>query len=198
MTKPPSLPPLNGPRHPFHAGRGSTHLRARHEHGRAFAQVPLLLIDLETEERHYRPQLICSVICRAALPAVLSLVGEVERVVKGNAVKPAELWPKLAQRFTLIGVQGIVRMAMAGFDTACWDALAIASDMPLVRLLGAEPRPIPAYNSCGLGLMDDRGALADEAEKLLAGGFQAIKLRLGYPDFNAGHRRHSCRAPAHR
>ncbi|MGA8945680.1 MAG: enolase C-terminal domain-like protein, partial [Pseudolabrys sp.] len=144
-----------------------------------FRQVPLLLIDLETEEGITgRSYLFCYF--RAALPAVLSLVGEVERVVKGNAVKPAELWPKLAQRFTLIGVQGIVRMAMAGFDTACWDALAIASDMPLVRLLGAEPRPIPAYNSCGLGLMNDGGALADEAEKLLAGGFQAIKLRLGY------------------
>ena len=37
-------------------------------------------------------------------------------------------------------------------------------------MLGAEPRPIPAYNSCGLGLMDDLGALAAEAEKLLAGG----------------------------
>ena len=146
----------------------------------AFRQVPLLLIDLETEEGVTgRSYVFCYF--RAALPAVSSLVGEVERVVKGNAVKPTELWAKLAQRFTLIGVQGIVRMAMAGFDTACWDALAIANNVPLAKLLGAEPRPIPAYNSCGLGLMDDRGALADEAEKLLAGGFRAIKLRLGYP-----------------
>ena len=99
----------------------------------------------------------------------MSLLGEVERVVKGDAIAPAELWAKLAQRFTLIGVQGIVRMAMAGFDTACWDALAVAAGVPLVTLLGAEPQPIPAYNSCGLGLMDDLGALADEAEKLLAG-----------------------------
>ena len=66
-------------------------------------------------------------------------------------------------------------MAMAGFDTACWDALAIANDVPLAKLLGAEPRPIPAYNRCGLGLMDDRGALADEAEKLLAGNFHAMR-----------------------
>ena len=43
-------------------------------------------------------------------------------------------------------------------------------------------KPIPAYNSCGLGLMDDLGALADEAETLLAvGNFRAVKLRLGYP-----------------
>src|SRR5262252_7532610 len=78
----------------------------------AFRQVPLLLIDLETEE---------GVTGRSYLfgyfrAAVASLVGEVEHVVVGGAVQPAELWEKLARRFTLIGVQGIVRMAMAGFD----------------------------------------------------------------------------------
>ena len=146
----------------------------------AFRQVPLLLIDLETEEGVTGHSYLFGYF-RAALPAASSLVGEVERVVKGSQAKPAELRAKLTQRFTLIGVQGIVRMAMAGFDTACWDALAIASGVPLAKLLGAEPRPIPAYNSCGLGLMNDHGVLADEAEKLLAGGFRAVKLRLGYP-----------------
>ena len=112
----------------------------------------------------------------------MSLLGEVERVVKGAPLAPTELWAKLARRFALIGVQGIVRMALAGFDVACWDALAIAAGVPLARMLGAEPKPIPAYNSCGLGLMDDLGALAAEAEKLLAvGNFRAVKLRLGYP-----------------
>jgi mandelate racemase len=146
----------------------------------AFRQVPLLLIDLETEEGVTGHSYLFGYF-RAALSAASSLVGEVERVVKGSQAKPAELRAKLTQRFTLIGIQGIVRMAMAGFDTACWDALAIASGVPLAKLLGAEPRPIPAYNSCGLGLMNDHGMLADEAEKLLAGGFRAIKLRLGYP-----------------
>ena len=68
---------------------------------------------------------------------------------------------------------------MAALDAACWDALAIASSVPLATLLGAAPKSIPAYNSCGLGLMA-APALADEAEKLLAGGFRAMKLRLGY------------------
>src|SRR5258707_1076921 len=71
-------------------------------------------------------------------------------------------------------------MAMAGFDIAAWDALAIAAGWPLASLLGSTPKRVPAYNSCGLGLMaPDR--LAEEAEKLLAGGFRAVKLRLGYP-----------------
>jgi len=146
----------------------------------AFREVPLLLIDLETEEGVTgRCWLFCYL--RAAAPAIASLLGEIERLSKGDAIDPAALWAKIARRFTLIGVQGIVRMAMAGFDMACWDALALAARQPLCRLLGAEPRPIPAYNSCGLGLMEDLGALAAEAEMLLAGGFRAIKLRLGYP-----------------
>jgi mandelate racemase len=147
----------------------------------ALRQVPLLLVDVETEEGVTgRTWLFCYV--RAAAPAIMSILGEVETVTKGAPVDPAALWAKLARRFALIGVQGIVRMALAAFDTACWDALARAANLPLVRLLGAEPRPIPAYNSCGLGLMDDPGALAAEAEKLLAiGNFRAVKLRLGYP-----------------
>ena len=102
------------------------------------------------------------------------------RVVKGERVAPADLWSRLTERFALIGVQGIVRMAMSGFDMAAWDALAVAADLPLATLIGSAPRPIPAYNSCGLGLMTP-DKVADEAEKLLAGGFRALKLRLGYP-----------------
>jgi mandelate racemase len=146
----------------------------------AFRRAPLLLIDMETEEGITgRSYIFCYL--PAAAPAIASLLGEVAVQTKGETVDPAALWAKLAQRFTLIGVQGIVRMAMAGFDVACWDALAIAAGKPLAAMLGAEMRTVPAYNSCGLGLMEDFGALAAEAEKLLAGGFRAVKLRLGYP-----------------
>jgi len=142
--------------------------------------APLLLIDLETEEGITgRSYLFCYL--RAAAPAIASLLGEIETQTKGQMLDPRALWAKLARRFTLIGVQGVVRMAMAGFDVACWDALAIAAGQPLATFIGASPRAIPAYNSCGLGLMDDMGALAAEAERLLDGGFRAIKLRLGYP-----------------
>jgi len=68
---------------------------------------------------------------------------------------------------------------MAGLDVAMWDALAIASGVPLASFIGGKLGPIPAYNSCGLGLMAPE-EVADEAEKLLARGFRAVKLRLGY------------------
>jgi mandelate racemase len=142
-------------------------------------RAPLLLIDLETEEGVTgRAYLFCYL--RAAVPAMAAMLHEIGHMVEGDRVVPAELWGKLAQRFMLIGVQGVVRMAMAGLDVAAWDALAIAADVPLATFLGAKPQPILAYNSCGLGLMTPE-EVADEAEKLLADGFRAVKLRLGYP-----------------
>jgi len=141
--------------------------------------APLLLIDVETEEGITgHAYLFCYV--AAAASAIASLLAEVERVVKGERIAPVDLWAALSKRFTLIGVQGIVRMAMAGFDVACWDALALAAQRPLVSLLGGAPRAIRAYNSNGLGLMP-LDKLAKEAEELLEGGFRALKLRLGYP-----------------
>jgi mandelate racemase len=142
-------------------------------------RAPLLLIDLETEEGVTgRAYLFCYL--RAAAPAMASMLAELGRMVEGDRVVPAELWGKLAQRFMLIGVQGVVRMAMAGLDVAAWDALALAAGVPLATFLGGRPQPILTYNSCGLGLMTLE-EVADEAEKLLAGGFRAVKLRLGYP-----------------
>src|SRR5262245_41381427 len=149
----------------------------------AVREAPLLLVDVETEEgvtgHAYQ---FCYL--PAAAPAIVTMLEEVLRTVKGDPVAPVELGAKLARRFILIGVQGIVRMAMASFDAACWDAVARAEGKPLASYLGGTLRPIPAYNSCGLGLMAP-AAVADEAEQLLAGGFKALKLRLGYPTLDA-------------
>jgi mandelate racemase len=142
--------------------------------------APLLLIDLETEEGVTgRSYLWCYF--PAAMAAIAAILAEAERVLEGERVAPVDLWSMLAERFALIGVQGIVRMAMAGIDIASWDAVANAAGLPLSTLIGSRPRRIPAYNSCGLGLMTSVQDVADEAEKLLARGFRAVKLRLGYP-----------------
>ena len=149
----------------------------------ALREAPLLLVDLETEEgvtgHAYQ---FCYL--PAAAAAIALMLEEVLRSVKGDRVEPAALWEKLGRRFKLIGVQGIVRMALASFDVACWDALARAAGAPLAVFLGGSLRPLPAYNSCGLGLMEP-AAVTDEAVKLLVGGFKAVKLRLGYPTLEA-------------
>ena len=70
---------------------------------------------------------------------------------------------------------------MSLIDMAAWDALAKTVGLPLVRFLGGQHRLIPAYNSCGLGLIGPHQA-AEEAPKLLESGFSALKIRLGYPE----------------
>ena len=145
----------------------------------AITKAPLLLLDLETEQGVTgRAYVWCYL--REAMPAVASILQAVLETVKGDVLAPIDLSDKLSRRFALIGMQGIIRMATAGFDMAVWDALAQAAGLPLATLLGARPKPVPAYNSSGLGLMP-ADKLADEAEALLAGGFRAVKLRLGYP-----------------
>lgn len=142
-------------------------------------KAALMLIDLETEEGVTgRSYLFCY--SRDLAPAIAATIAAAAEGVKGERVAPVDLWAKLARRFFLAGVLGIIRMAMAGIDVAAWDALAIAAGVPLATLLGSAPRKIRAYNSCGLGLMSSPEAVADEAEKLLAGGFTGLKLRLGY------------------
>jgi len=146
-------------------------------------RATLLLIDLDTREGVTgRAYLFCYL--QAAAAPIAGMLQEALRVVGGEKVAPLEIRAKLFRHFRLIGVQGIVRMAIAGLDVACWDALAIAAGLPLVRLLGGVAKPVPAYNSNGLGLMAPEAA-ADEAEELLEGGFRAIKLRLGYPSLDA-------------
>jgi len=118
------------------------------------------------------------------LKPVTLLISNLAALIQGDAVAPLELGQKLQRQFRLLGSKGLAGMAMAGIDMAAWDALARAHAMPLVRLLGGVPRPIPAYNSCGLGMIGSERAAA-EAEQLAAPGFAAIKVRLGYPDLKA-------------
>ena len=61
-------------------------------------------------------------------------------MVKGEAVAPIALGPTLQRRFALIGVTGVVRMALSALDSALWDALAIAAGLPLATpWRGAAP-----------------------------------------------------------
>jgi len=168
--------------------------RALGTSARRMDTAPLVLIDLDTEEGVCgRAYVFCYL--PAATAAVEAIVGEAASQVTGDRVAPVDLNAKLARHFRLLGIRGLVTMALAGFDAACWDALAVAAGVPLVEFLGGSVRPVRAYNSNGLSLRPGsriggegsgvRGsrfdALADEAEELLAeGGFRAVKLRLGY------------------
>ncbi len=141
--------------------------------------VPLLLVDVLTEEGIVgRSYLFCYT--SAGAKSVAAHIAEAMKLVKGQPALPQSIFQTLVRRFALLGVTGPVRMALSALDVAIWDAAAIAVGRPLAELLGAVRRPIPAYDSRGLGLMAPE-KLADEAEALLGKGMKALKLRLGYP-----------------
>ena len=145
----------------------------------AVSVAPLLLIDLQTDAGIVGRSYLFG-IARNNLAPLKALVQAMADLLKGDALSPFEIEKKLRARYTLLGVHNIVLFAMAGIDMAAWDALGQAFGQPLVRLLGGAPRPVPAYNSMGLGILPLR-KLAREAEELVKEGFWAVKLRLGRP-----------------
>jgi mandelate racemase len=141
--------------------------------------APLLLVDVLTEEGVTGRSYVFGY-RRSGAKAIALVLQDAAEIVRGERVAPLAMMATIERRMALLGVTGIARMALSAFDMALWDALAVAAATPLTRLLGGTPRAIPAYNSCGLGLMTPQAA-ADEAEALLEGGMRAVKLRLGYP-----------------
>lgn len=145
--------------------------------------APLLLIDLDTEEGITgRTYLFCY--RPSGARAIAALLEDAVALVKGERAAPVEIAGRLNRRFALIGVTGLMRMALSGLDCALWDALAVAAGLPLVSFLGGTLKPVPAYNSNGLGLMEP-AAVAEDAARLLEGGFSAVKLRLGHETLEA-------------
>ena len=137
--------------------------------------APLVLIELASEEGPVgRAYLRCY--ASVALEPLAQLVTGVGELIVGGDADPARVAAVLQRHFRLLGPQGLAGMAMAGIDMALWDARARAEGVPLVVLLGGEPRPIPAYAS--LRTMSPAGAAA-EAEEALGRGFDALKLKVG-------------------
>ncbi|HET9902721.1 MAG TPA: enolase C-terminal domain-like protein [Xanthobacteraceae bacterium] len=142
-------------------------------------RAPLVLVDLETEEGITGISYLFSPNPAALIPTI-EMLDNMLSLIEGARVAPRAIEQHLQQRFLLLSGTGIVTMAIAAIDMACWDALGKAAGLPLVTLWGGEAKPIPAYNSTGLGLMGAE-ATAAEAIELQEFGFSAIKLRLGYP-----------------
>jgi len=151
--------------------------------GGTVRQAPLALIDLLTNEGVIgRAYLFCYT--PLALKPTVQLLQNLSAHLQGDVLAPVAIEQKLQRTFRLLGASGLTGAAMAGIDMAAWDALARAAGVPLARLLGGELARVPAYNSNGLGLIGAARAAA-EATELIAPGFAAVKVRLGYADAKA-------------
>ncbi|SDR61484.1 mandelate racemase [Rhizobiales bacterium GAS191] len=140
--------------------------------------APLVLVDVETREGITGHSYLFTY-TPLALKPVVSLLESIGAELAGQPVAPLERMQAFDRRFRLLGWQGLVGMAVSGLDMAFWDALGQAAEAPVARLLGAEPRPLQAYESFGIiDLKADRSDLLAAVDQ----GFRAIKVKLGEGD----------------
>lgn len=124
--------------------------------GRAYAQV-------------YLPEL---------LPALDRTVAGLARMIIGMPLVPRDVHAFLLRRCRLFGVKGLTGVALGGLDMALWDAWARTRGEPLARALGAELRPLKAYNSVGLY---DAHSVVAIAQETRAAGYAGLKIKAGFP-----------------
>jgi len=140
-------------------------------------ESPLVLTDVITDAGVVGHSIVFTYTA-AALKPTAELVRNLEPLVKGQLLAPAELENTLSRRFRLLGTQGLVGIALAAIDMAVWDAMARVNHLPLVRLLGGLPKPVRAYGAVGY---DGEIGSAATAEKWAMRGFTGVKAKIGYP-----------------
>jgi len=92
------------------------------------------------------------------------------------------IWHKVYNLLRDHGQKGMPLQSLSGVDIALWDIAGKSHGQPLYKLLGGAFRDrIPAY---GYGMMLQRvpelaSRFAEESRKIAAGGFKAIKMKIG-------------------
>lgn len=92
------------------------------------------------------------------------------------------LWERMYQETLLAGRRGAVVRALSAVDIALWDLKAKTLNVPLAVLLGAAPRPLPAYASGGYYRADGApwaDAVAAEIADNRSLGFCDHKIKVG-------------------
>ena len=140
-------------------------------------ESPLVLTDVVLDDGTVGHSLVFAY-TPVALQPTAELVRNLEALVKGEPLAPAEIEQKLARRFRLLGTQGLVGMALAAIDMALWDAQARLFGVSLARLLGGTAKPVPAYGAVGY---DGEAKSARVAEGWAKRGFTGVKAKIGYP-----------------
>jgi len=114
--------------------------------------------------------------------AVLALLQhDLAPAAVGRSAQPGEAWQGLWEHLHEAGGGGVTTIALAGLDLAVWDAAARAAGGTVSDLLGRERESARVYGS-GVNLHYPLADLVAQAERWVASGFDAVKVKVGKPD----------------
>ncbi len=100
-------------------------------------------------------------------------------VVTGSpADAPAARYEDMRRAVRNAGAPGLVACATSAVDIALWDLAARLLDLPLTRMWGREPAPVPAYGSGGFTDYDD-DRTRQQVDEWLELGLPAVKIKVG-------------------
>jgi len=155
-------------------------LRLSRPWGPDVSQVTVLAVDVSTSDGEVASGFSWTPSIGAASVHAL-LEHEIRDFIVGRDEAPQQLWEPLWRHLHEAGGGGITTIAMAGVDLALWDLHARRSGQSVVDLLGRRHQTAEVYGS-GVNLHYPLEKLRAQAERWVAAGYSAAKMKVGRPN----------------
>lgn len=138
-----------------------------------------VLVRVETDEGHVGWGEAHHGRCPGAVAKLIDTTMR-ELVLGFDAHDVAGVWARVFKmQLASHGMGAAAALALSGIDIALWDIRCQATGLPLHALLGGAAKPVKAYAG-GIALgWQDPALLAEEAQRYVAEGYRALKLRMG-------------------
>ncbi|UOR06592.1 mandelate racemase/muconate lactonizing enzyme family protein [Hymenobacter aerilatus] len=115
--------------------------------------------------------------------AIAGAIKDAGQVVLGAEVsETVKVFEQLNQANEYFGMEGINRWAQAAYNIAMWDAWCKILGQPIWKVLGTSRTEVPIYGSGGW-ISYSVEELIGEVSAYKARGFQAVKIKVGKPDW---------------
>lgn len=138
-----------------------------------------VLVRIETDQGHVGWGEAHHGRCPGAIAKLIdTTMGEL--VLGMDAMDVSGVWARVYRmQLASHGMGAAAALALSGIDMALWNIRCQVTRQPLVTLLGGRARPIKAYaGGIALGYQPPQ-SLVDEAQRYIAQGYRALKLRVG-------------------
>jgi L-alanine-DL-glutamate epimerase-like enolase superfamily enzyme len=115
-----------------------------------------------------------------AIAGAMKDAGEI--IIGEKAYNTVSVFEKIDAANEYFGMEGINRWAQAAYNIAMWDAWCKTLHQPIWKVLGGDRKKIPIYGSGGW-ISYSIDELIAEVTDYKKRGFQAVKIKVGKPDW---------------